>query len=114
PMADDRSREPFNKGKPMSSGGPLPGGEKKPTAPPAKVITPIPLRKPDSPPVKSSAPPAGRAPAEPPRAKAARLQPRNPGRLTSLDAYRGFIMMMLAAGGFGIARFASIDESSPV
>ncbi len=37
-----------------------------------------------------------------------------PGRLVSLDAFRGFIMIMLAATGFGIAGFAAIDESSPV
>ena len=37
-----------------------------------------------------------------------------PGRLVSLDAFRGFIMIMLAATGFGIAGFAAIDDSSPV
>jgi heparan-alpha-glucosaminide N-acetyltransferase len=37
-----------------------------------------------------------------------------PGRLASLDAFRGFIMIMLAAGGFGIARFASLPEDAPV
>ena len=37
-----------------------------------------------------------------------------PGRLVSLDAFRGFIMMMLAASGFGIAKFAGIDDSSAV
>lgn len=37
-----------------------------------------------------------------------------PGRLVSLDAFRGFIMIMLAATGFGVAGFAGIDESSPV
>ncbi len=36
------------------------------------------------------------------------------GRLVSLDAFRGFIMMMLAATGFGIAEFAAIDDSSAV
>jgi predicted acyltransferase len=39
---------------------------------------------------------------------------RPPGRLTSLDAYRGFIMTMLAAEGFGILAFSQIDASSPV
>jgi len=37
-----------------------------------------------------------------------------PGRLTSLDAYRGFIMFVLAASGFGLADFAehsSLAES---
>ena len=37
-----------------------------------------------------------------------------PGRLVSLDAYRGFIMIMLAANGFGIAKFASLPENSEV
>jgi predicted acyltransferase len=37
-----------------------------------------------------------------------------PGRLTSLDAFRGFIMMMLAAGGFGILRFSRLPEDAPV
>jgi predicted acyltransferase len=50
--------------------------------------------------------------------------PRTPGntwrrdkgtsRLVSLDAFRGFIMTMLAASGFGLARFAAIDKSSEV
>jgi len=35
-------------------------------------------------------------------------------RLVSLDAFRGFIMMMLAAGGFGVLAFSKIDKSSPV
>ena len=35
-------------------------------------------------------------------------------RLVSLDAFRGFIMMMLAAGGFGILAFSKIDKASPV
>ncbi len=35
-------------------------------------------------------------------------------RLVSLDAFRGFIMMMLAAGGFGIFAFSKIDKASPV
>ena len=39
---------------------------------------------------------------------------KSSGRLVSLDAFRGFIMMMLAASGFGIARFAEIDDSSEV
>ena len=37
-----------------------------------------------------------------------------PRRLVSLDAFRGFIMIMLAATGFGVAGFAAINESSPV
>ena len=37
-----------------------------------------------------------------------------PGRLVSLDAFRGFIMMMLAAGGFGILKFSRLPEDAPV
>jgi predicted acyltransferase len=37
-----------------------------------------------------------------------------PPRLVSLDAYRGFIMFVLAASGFGILPFARIDPESPV
>ncbi len=37
-----------------------------------------------------------------------------PPRLVSLDAYRGFIMIMLAASGFGIARLAQLPETAPV
>jgi heparan-alpha-glucosaminide N-acetyltransferase len=47
---------------------------------------------------KTAAPPAGEPAA----------------RLVSLDAYRGFIMLMLAASGFGIARFAALPEGAPV
>lgn len=35
-------------------------------------------------------------------------------RLLSLDAYRGLIMAMLAASGFGIAKFASLPPESPI
>ena len=35
------------------------------------------------------------------------------GRLASLDAYRGFIMIALAAHGFGIAHFASLPPEAP-
>ena len=35
-------------------------------------------------------------------------------RLVSLDAYRGFIMTMLAASGFGIAKFAGLDRDNSV
>lgn len=35
-------------------------------------------------------------------------------RLVSLDAYRGFIMTLLAASGFGVARFASLPAEAPV
>jgi predicted acyltransferase len=35
-------------------------------------------------------------------------------RLVSLDAYRGFIMIMLAASGFGIASLSRLPEDAPV
>ena len=35
-------------------------------------------------------------------------------RLVSLDAYRGLIMMALAASGFGIAQLARLPESAPI
>ncbi|MGK0199034.1 MAG: heparan-alpha-glucosaminide N-acetyltransferase, partial [Yoonia sp.] len=35
-----------------------------------------------------------------------------PARLRSLDAYRGFIMLLLASGGFGIAQMAGQDGSN--
>ena len=37
-----------------------------------------------------------------------------PKRLLSLDAYRGFIMVMLASGGFGILRLARLPDDAPV
>src|SRR4029079_12122526 len=33
-----------------------------------------------------------------------------PARLMSLDAYRGFIMLMMASSGFGFARVAGKEE----
>lgn len=39
---------------------------------------------------------------------------RPPARLTSLDAYRGFIMMLLAASGFGIYAFSRQPADAPV
>lgn len=44
--------------------------------------------------------------------KSVRKKP--PGRLTSLDAFRGFIMVMLAANGFGIYQLSRTDETSPL
>ncbi|MFM8474607.1 MAG: hypothetical protein ACKOEO_02275, partial [Planctomycetaceae bacterium] len=92
-------------------------------APPAKPVTAAAL-----PP--SSAAPAVSGPSSPsmgvPRLRSGRpslpagprragVQPgAAPGRLTSLDAFRGFIMMMLAAGGFGILRFSRLSEDAPV
>ena len=37
-----------------------------------------------------------------------------PPRLVSLDAYRGFIMLILAADGFGLARAAQAHPDSPL
>ena len=51
------------------------------------------------------------------RLRPGRLQDRpapSADRLVSLDAFRGFIMMMLAAGGFGVLAFSKISENSPV
>ena len=100
-MPDDRSREPFNKGKPAPGGNPPPGPEKKPVPPPAKAITPIPLKKPDQPPVKTAAPiprPGTPGAADEKKVKVVKVPPRTNERLASLDAYRGFIMLLLAAG----------------
>lgn len=58
--------------------------------------------------------------AEPPRRqRPGRLRDRSlptpsAERLVSLDAFRGFIMMMLAAGGFGLLAFSKIGELAPV
>lgn len=41
-------------------------------------------------------------------------RPKPPGRLASLDAYRGFIMVMLAASGFGFSRLARTEADSPL
>ncbi len=46
--------------------------------------------------------------------KSGKPRTKPPGRLVSLDAFRGIIMIMLAASGFGIAGFAEIDAESPV
>ncbi len=56
----------------------------------------------------------GRNQSSGPPSPAGRLNKSVPSRLVSLDAFRGFIMMMLAATGFGIAGFAAIDDSSAV
>ena len=45
--------------------------------------------------------------------KSGKPRAKPPGRLVSLDAFRGFIMIMLAATGFGMAGFAAIEDSSP-
>lgn len=45
--------------------------------------------------------------------QSAAFRVRSVGRLASLDAYRGFIMIMLAAHGFGFAHFAELPEDAP-
>jgi len=46
--------------------------------------------------------------------RADRSSGKAPGRLVSLDAFRGFIMLMLAAEGFGIYAFSQIARDQPV
>ena len=58
--------------------------------------------------------PVGLTTDEEKRLMAERSKPRDPGRLASLDAYRGFIMLTLAASGFGIAQFSAINRDSEV
>lgn len=50
----------------------------------------------------------------PPERRPRKKKPVPPTRLTSLDAYRGFIMMMLAASGFGIAKLAALPPENDV
>lgn len=67
------------------------------------------------PPAASPPPPpesASEKPERPPEPEPPAKAP--PGRLVSLDAYRGFIMTMLAAGGFGIAAFANLESPNAV
>ncbi|MCH2203196.1 MAG: DUF5009 domain-containing protein [Fuerstiella sp.] len=40
--------------------------------------------------------------------------PKHSGRLRSLDAYRGFIMIVLAAHGFGFSDFTELPRDAPV
>lgn len=84
-----------------NGGGTSPGAGPAPSPVGAGKATPAagPVRRPpvtEKPPVEPPAPlPGG-------------------GRLTSLDAYRGCIMILLAASGFGVARLASLPETAPV
>lgn len=48
------------------------------------------------------------------RPRAARAVAERPKRLVSLDAYRGFVMIMLASAGFGIAKLAGLPRDAPV
>lgn len=66
---------------------------------------------------RTAIPSPGSSSAPPKRLRAGRLQQQpepSQGRLVSLDAFRGFIMMMLAAGGFGLLNFSKVDKSAPV
>lgn len=70
--------------------------------------------------LKESATPAAAADSEGPAGgspsandKSAPARPGARGRLASLDAYRGFIMITLAASGFGIAQFAQLKPDAP-
>jgi predicted acyltransferase len=73
-----------------------------------------PAAKPGAPPLAAA--PAATATSGERQLMADRAKPKvaAPPRLVSLDAYRGFIMFVLAASGFGIAQFARIDPESPV
>ncbi len=63
----------------------------------------------------SASPGSSVVPPKRPRSGRLPLRPEpSQGRLVSLDAFRGFIMMMLAAGGFGLLNFSKVDQSSPV
>ncbi len=50
----------------------------------------------------------------PPKATNPTPPPDPKARLTSLDAYRGAIMVLLAASGFGIAQFSRLPIEAPV
>ena len=59
---------------------------------------------------------SAKPPGAPPQAMPAPKRRPSPmsKRLVSLDAYRGLIMTMLAASGFGIARLAQLPADAPV
>jgi predicted acyltransferase len=60
-------------------------------------------------------PPVGVSRADVPPAKTPAVQvSRPPARLVSLDAFRGFIMTLLAAAGFGINALATSPPDAPV
>lgn len=42
------------------------------------------------------------------------IEPAPSNRLVSLDAYRGFIMLLLAASGFGLGRLAQLPSDAPI
>src|SRR5438046_538299 len=42
------------------------------------------------------------------------LAPAKPERLTSLDAYRGFIMLVMASAGFGLPQIAEHFKGDPL
>src|SRR5258707_4900413 len=57
-----------------------------------------------------SAPAAVPAPA--PSAASAAVAPKPPGRLGSLDAYRGLIMLFMASAGLGLPQIAKLFPDS--
>jgi heparan-alpha-glucosaminide N-acetyltransferase len=105
--------------------GPQPGsGPPKPITPGLPPAPGKPAAGPAKPPegVKTASPMTGGAPSAPttvitprppvpprPSESAAKVE-----RLTSLDAFRGFIMVLLAASGFGILPFSKLPESAEV
>ena len=65
-------------------------------------------------PAQLQRPAVGGRPVSPrPATAAPQAQPKE-GRLASLDAYRGFIMIMLAASGFGIYQMTRLPQEAPV
>jgi predicted acyltransferase len=72
-------------------------------------------RNPQQPSQNNPQPPSGAARPAPTGSTATGVQrKRKRGRLLSLDAYRGFIMVMLAAAGFGIHQFTQLPPEAPV
>jgi heparan-alpha-glucosaminide N-acetyltransferase len=83
-----------------------------PPPPPGKGPAPgAPAPKPAAPPAKPEA--TAKVVAKPQPGSVSRLRPEPAAkRLVSLDAYRGFIMTLLAAHGFGILALSKTAESS--
>ena len=64
--------------------------------------------------LQKSAKPTAASPVARPTSTGKVRPPAPPKRLVSLDAYRGFIMTMLAASGFGIASLAQLEPDNSV
>ncbi|QDT55085.1 hypothetical protein Pan44_31260 [Caulifigura coniformis] len=83
-----------------------------PPPPPGKGPAPAAATRPATPTAKTDV--TGKPPLKPP-ANVASLRPEPASkRLVSLDAYRGFIMTLLAANGFGILTLSRTSEDSPL